>query len=346
MELRPLGDNGPKLSRIGLGCMGMSDFPPRPGSRGGARDAESIATIEAALDAGVNFINTGDFYGMGHNETLVARALAGRRDQAFLSVKCGVQRSPAGAFLGLDVRPASIKNFCAYSLQRLDVEVIDLYQPGRLIPSVPLEETVGAVVDLIKEGNVRHLGLTEVTGDQLRRAHAIHPVAAVEVEYSLAARHIEQDVIPVARELGVSVVAYSVVAEGLLTGAIKGPLAPGDPRNFMPRFQGAALAKNLEKVAELERLAAAKGLTPSQLAVAWVLSRGDDIVALVGMSRRARLPENLAALDVALTAADVSALDRLFAPGAIVGDRYPPQVSRQWRPREGGGAFEGFGAVE
>ncbi|MBY6239860.1 aldo/keto reductase [Methylosinus sp. Sm6] len=329
MKIHRLGKNGPELPALGLGCMGMSPMRPQPGRRD--EDAESVATIRAALDAGVRMVNTGDFYGMGHNELLLREALRGRRDQAFLSVKFGMMIAPNGRPLGLDVGPRAAKNFCSYSLQRLDTDVIDLYQPGRIPTSTPIEDTVGAIADLIAEGKVRHLGLSEVTGEQLRRAHAVHPVTAVEVELSLAGRAAEGDLLPVARELGVGVVAYSVAAQGLLTGAIQGPLPAHDARNWTPRFQGEALAKNLHIVAQFTAFAASRGWTPTQLAAAWVLAQGEDIVALVGMSSRERIQENLAAADIELSSDDLAALDRMFSPGAIVGDRYAPQVLEMWR---------------
>ena len=331
MRTRRLGKDGPLLPALGLGCMGMSPLRPQPGRQGAATDAESVATIQAALDAGIRLVNTGDFYGMGHNELLLREALRGRRDQAFLSVKFGMMIAPDGMPLGLDVSPRAAKNFCSYSLQRLGTDMIDLYQPGRIPVSAPIEETVGAIAELIKEGKVRHLGLSEVTGAQLRRAHAVHPVTAVEIEYSLAGRAIEDDLLPVARELGVGIVAYSVAAQGLLTGAIKGPLPVHDARNSTPRFQGKALAENLKLVAEFEKFAAAKGCTPTQLAAAWVIAQGDDIVALIGMTNRKRIAENLAAGDLTFTREELAALDRMFAPGAVAGDRYAPQVLQMWR---------------
>jgi aryl-alcohol dehydrogenase-like predicted oxidoreductase len=312
MKMRQLGARGPAVSAIGLGCMRMA-----------SRD-DGIATIRAALDAGINLLDTGDFYGMGHNEMLVGRALEGRRDDAVLSVKFGAMRSPTGAFLGFDGRPKAVKNFAAYSLQRLGVDVIDIYQPGRVDPDVPIEDTVGAIADLIQEGKVRYLGLSEAGVAHLRRAHAVHPVTALEIEYSLATRMIEPEILPAARELGIGIVAYGVVSQGLLLGTIEGPLPPGDPRaQLFPRFQGDNLLHNLQRVAVLKELAAAKGLSPAQVAIAWVLSRGDDIVPLIGMSRPSRLPENLAPLDLELTPADLATLDEAFAPGAILGDRQP-----------------------
>jgi aryl-alcohol dehydrogenase-like predicted oxidoreductase len=270
-------------------------------------------------------LNTGDFYGMGHNEMLIGRALKGRRrDDAVISVKFGAQRSPTGAFLGFDTRPAAVKNFAAYSLKRLGVDVIDMYQPARIDPSVPVEDTVGAIADLIEEGKVRYLGLSEANAEHLRRAHAVHPVSALEIEYSLATRLIEPEILPTARELGVGIVAYSVVAQGLLLGTIEGPLPADDPRGHLfPRFQGDNLLHNLERVAVLKELAAAREASPAQVAIAWVLSRGDDIVPLIGMSRPGRLPENLATVDMQLSPGELAMLDEAFAPGAIAGDRQP-----------------------
>lgn len=318
MQTRQLGKQGPMVSALGLGCNGMSLRRPR-------NDEESIATIQAALDAGFSLLNTADFYGMGHNETIIGRAIKGRRDQAFISVKCGMMMSPTGHVLGLDGRPAAVKNFASYSLQRLGVDVIDLYQPCRVDPAVPYEETIGAVADLIKDGKVRYLGVSEVGAEHLRRAHAIHPVSALEIEYSLACRFIENEILPAARELGISVIPYRALADGLLSGALKsepvGRLVP-------PRLQGENFTHNVAAVAKLVEFAKAKGCSPAQLAVAWLLSRGDDIVPLVGMSTRARLPENLAVLDIQLDAADRAALDSMFAPGAIIGERYPALVQK------------------
>ena len=322
MHMRTLGKLGPTVSAVGLGCMGMSDFY---GSKATRNDAESRATIQAALDAGVTLFNTGDFYGTGHNELLLGRALAGRRDQVVISVKFGVLRSPTGGFLGLDCRPVAVKNFAAYSLQRLGVEVIDVYQPARVDPAVPLEETVGAVADLIKEGKVRYLGVSEMSADQLRRANAVHPVIALEIEYSLATRVIEAEILPVARTLGVGIVAYGALSRGLLTDTFDAAFAAGDFRAHAPRFQGENLAHNLRLVAALKLIAARVGCTVAQLAIAWVLARGEDIVALIGTSKRARLSENLKALAVTLTAQDLAELDAVFVPGAMAGDRYDAQ---------------------
>ncbi|MCU1322994.1 MAG: hypothetical protein JWM43_2643 [Acidobacteriaceae bacterium] len=311
MEYRKLGKNGPSVSSLGLGCMRMSGVAGRRPSSGPDGDQESIATIRAALDAGINLLDTGDFYGMGHNELLVSKAIEGRRDQAFLSVKFGAQRSPSGAFLGADLRANSVKNFAAYSLQRLNVDVIDLYQPGRLDPSIPVEETIGAIADLIHDGKVRFLGLSEVSAEQLRKAHRVHPVAALQIEYSLASRFIEREILPTARELGIAIVAYNVTAQGLLTGGLSESSA----------FGKANLRQNLQTVSTLDVMAKAKGCTPTQLSIVWLLLRGDDVVPIVGMSRRSRLPENLAAIDIRLNADELALLDRAFTPGAIVGQR-------------------------
>ncbi len=275
----------------------------------------------------------------GASEMLVGKAIRDRRDQAFVSVKFGALRSAAGPFLGFDCRPNAVKNFCAYSLRRLGVEVIDLYQPARVDPGVPVEDTIGAVADLIKEGKVRRLGVSEYNAAQLRRAHAIHPVAALEIEYSLASRFIEAEILPTARELGVSVAAYSVITpKGLLTGDMPPQLAPGDERAAFPRFQGENLKKNIAAVDGLKRVADAKGATPAQIAIAWVLAQGSDIVSVIGMSSRKRVPENLKAADIVLLEDDLSQLDALFRPGAIAGGRYPR------RPRSGRGLLRRRGA--
>jgi aryl-alcohol dehydrogenase-like predicted oxidoreductase len=317
-----LGAGGPQLSPLGLGCMRMSGLPAW------RDDAESIATIIAALEAGVSFLDTGDYYGAGHNEMLIAKAISGRREKAFLSVKFGALRSASAQFLGIDVRPAAVKNFAAYSLQRLGVDVIDLYQPGRLDPDLPIEDTVGAVADLIAEGKVRYLGLSEVNAQQLRAAHQVHPVTALQIEYSLASRFIEPEILPTARELGIGVVAYGVTGHGLLTATTADAPPPWDQRANSPRFQGENFTRNLQTVHALQELAQRKHCSPTQLALAWVLSRGPDILALVGMSRRSRIPENIAALDIILTDAERAELDRVFAPGAIAGDRYSPEMMR------------------
>ena len=326
MDLRQLGRQGPTVSALGLGCMRMTAMR---GADPAGGDAEGVATIHAALDAGISLLNTGDFYGMGANEMLVGRAIGDRREQAFVSVKFGALRSPTGAALGFDCRPQAVKNFCSYSLRRLGVDVIDLYQPARVDPNVPIEDTIGAVADLIKDGKVRYLGASELNAEQLRRAHAVHPVSALEIEYSLASRFIEDEILPTARELGVGIVAYSVVTQGLLTGAVSAEPPPGDVRRMFPRFQGDNLQKNLAAVAALRAVAEAKGRTLAQVAIAWVLAQGSDIVPIIGMSNRSRVPENLAALEVELTGGDLETLDEAFGPGAIAGYRYPEAARGQ-----------------
>lgn len=321
MKMIRLGRNGPQVSALGLGCGGMSQQKPR-------NDEDSLATLQAALDAGMSFLDTADFYGMGHNESLIAQAIKGRREQAFLSVKFGMMMSPSGAFLGLDGRPNSVKNFASYSLQRLGVDEIDLYQPGRADPAVPYEDTIGAVAELVQEGKVRYLGVSEVGADALRCAHNVHPVTALEIEYSLACRFIEPKILPVVRELGIGIVAYRVLADGLLSGVITSEPTGGNTRLRSPRLTGENVVHNVAVAAFLTEMAATKGYTPAQIAVAWLLSRGEDIVPLVGMSRPARLPENLATLDIAFSVNELAALDRAFAPGAIIGDRYPAFVQK------------------
>ena len=312
-----LGLNGPLVSKLGLGCMRMS---PVWGSKG-QDESESIATIHTALDNGINFLNTGDFYGAGHNELLVGKAIKGRRDDAFISVKFGAIFYN-NQWLGLDLRPAAIKNFINYSLVRLGIDTIDLYQPCRLDGSVPVEEVIGTVADLITEGKVRYLGVSEITAGQLRKAHSVHPVTALEIGYSLADRQIEQDLLPTARELGVGVVAFANTAEGLLTGDMKAPLPEGSYQHHFPRFQGDNLIKNLATVELLKQMAAQKGYTPAQLAIAWVNAQGDHMMPLVSMSRRARLPENMDAMQIRFTTAEMDLLNTHFAPGAIVGGTY------------------------
>ncbi|GEP50720.1 oxidoreductase [Flavobacterium noncentrifugens] len=312
-----LGHNGPFVSKLGLGCMRMSSV------WGGATpdETESIATIHQALDSGINFLNTGDFYGAGHNEMLIGKAIRGRRDDAFISVKFGAIFHN-GQWLGMDLRPIAIKNFINYSLTRLGIETIDLYQPSRMDGSVPVEDIIGTVADLVKEGKVRHIGVSEITADQLRKANNVHPVSALEIGYSLAERQIENELLPTARELGIPVVAFANTAEGLLTGDLKAPLAANDYRNHFSRFQGEDLIHNLEKVKVLKQLASDKGVTPTQVAIAWVNRQGDHIMPLVSMSRRSRLPENIAAMDIAFTPEEMNALNTTFAVGAITGGTY------------------------
>ncbi|CAG5008368.1 1-deoxyxylulose-5-phosphate synthase YajO [Dyadobacter sp. CECT 9275] len=312
-----LGKNGPLVSKLGLGCMRMSAVWGGPTND----ENEGIATIQSALDKGINFLNTGDFYGSGHNELLVGKAIKGRREDAFISVKFGAIFYN-NQWLGLDLRPVSIKNFINYSLVRLGIDTIDLYQPCRLDNSVPVEDVVGTVADLIKEGKVRYLGVSEITADQLRKANSVHPVTALEIGYSLADRQIENDLLPTARELGIGVVAFANTAEGLLTGEMTAPLSANSYLNHFSRFQGENLIRNLEKVEVLKQMAREKGYTPAQLAIAWVNTQGDDIMPLVSMSRRARLPENIEAMKIEFTDSEKDFLATQFAPGAILGGTY------------------------
>ncbi|ATP55638.1 aldo/keto reductase [Pedobacter ginsengisoli] len=312
-----LGQNGPLVSKLGLGCMRMSSVwgGPTPD------ETESIATINAALDSGINFLNTGDFYGAGHNELLVGKAIKGRRDDAFISVKFGAFFHN-GQWLGLDLRPVAIKNFINYSLTRLGIETIDLYQPCRMDGSVPVEDIIGTVADLIKEGKVRYVGVSEITPEQLRHANQVYPISALEIGYSLADRQIENELLPVAKELNIAVAAFANTAEGLLTGDMKAPLAADDHHLHFSRFQGDNLVKNLEKVDALKALANDKQVTPTQVAIAWVNVQGDHIMPLVSMSRRARLTENAVAMDIVFTHAEMELLNTIFAHGAIAGGTY------------------------
>jgi aryl-alcohol dehydrogenase-like predicted oxidoreductase len=324
MQYRALGKTGPTTSAIGLGCMGMS------GMYGPSDRAEGIATIHAALDAGVTLIDTGDFYGMGHNEMLIAEALRGvARDRYQLSVKFGAQREPSGAWLGYDARPQAVKTWLAYSLQRLGVDHIDVYRPARLDPAVPIEDTVGAIADMVKAGYVRHIGLSEVGSETIRRAAAVHPIADLQIEYSLISRRIEEGVLQTVRELGVAVTAYGVLSRGLISGHWNAAgRGQGDFRTLSPRFQAGAVEHNLALVEALRQVAEARGVTVAQIAIAWVLSRGEDIVPVIGARRRDRLVEALASLEVTLTAQDLAAIEQAVPKGAAVGDRYAtPQMA-------------------
>ena len=319
MNTRALGSTGPQVSAIGLGCMGMSDL------YGPADDAESIATIRAALDAGITLLDTGDFYGMGANELLIRDALRGRsRDDVLISVKFGALRDPAGGWNGNDGRPAAVKNFLAYTLRRLGTDHVDVYRPARVDPAVPIEETVGAIAELIDAGYVRHLGLSEAGAETLRRAHAVHPVADLQIEYSLISRGIERDILPTARELGVGVTAYGVLSRGLISGhwSRDRDTTAGDFRNFVPRFSRENLDRNLALADALREVAEARGATAAQAAIAWVLSRGEDIVALIGARRRDQLEEALGALEVELSAEDLDRIEQAVPLGAAAGDRY------------------------
>ncbi|MFF4530297.1 aldo/keto reductase [Streptomyces sp. NPDC001407] len=323
MQHRTLGTTGPQVSALGLGAMGMSAL------YGDADRAESIATIHAALDAGVTLIDTGDFYGMGHNELLINEALrtapAGTRERALTSVKFGALRTVEGGFTGVDGSPNAVKNFAAYSLQRLGTDHIDIYRLARLDPNVPIEETVGAIAELVEAGHVRHIGLSEVNSETIRRAAAVAPIADLQIEYSLISRGIEHDILPTLRELGIGLTAYGVLSRGLISGHFTRDrqLAANDFRGRSPRFQGENLQHNLDLVDALREVAESKGATVAQTAIAWVLSRGEDIVPLVGARRRDRLTEALGALDVQLGEADLAAIERAVPAGAAAGDRYP-----------------------
>jgi aryl-alcohol dehydrogenase-like predicted oxidoreductase len=316
-----LGRGGPEVSRAGLGLMGMS------GIYGAADEQESVATIRAALDAGITLLDTGDFYGMGHNELLLSRVLREvPRDSVFVQVKFGGQRDPSGRFIGHDASPAAVKNYLSYSLTRLGTDYIDLYQPARLDPHVPIEDTVGAIAEMIEAGYVRHLGLSEVGADTIRRAHAIHPVRELQIEYSLMSRGIEAEILPVLRELGISVTAYGILSRGLLNRETA-RLAEGDPRARFPRFQGGNLERNLELLDALEKIADQRGVSAAQLAIAWVAAQGEDIIPLIGTKRRTRLAEALTALDLRLTPAELDAIGAAVPDGQVAGTRYDaPQM--------------------
>jgi aryl-alcohol dehydrogenase-like predicted oxidoreductase len=318
METTTLGRGGPVVSRAGLGLMGMS------GIYGQADDQESMATIHAAVDAGITLLDTGDFYGMGHNELLLRDAMRHGipRDSVFIQVKFGGQRDPSGAFVGQDASPAMVKSSLAYTLTRLGTDYVDLYQPARLDPRVPIEETVGAVAEMIAAGYVRYLGLSEMGVDTIRRAHAVHPVAALQIEYSLMSRGIERTILPTVRELGIGVTAYGILSRGLLSSGTA-RLADNDPRARFPRFRAENHARNLELLAALETIADAKGVTAAQLAIAWVASRGDDIIPLIGTKRRNRLAEALYALtDLTLSADELAAIEAAVPAEAVAGERY------------------------
>ncbi|GGW41344.1 aldo/keto reductase [Streptomyces griseoloalbus] len=328
MDTRPLGTTGPQVSALGLGCMGMSAL------YGDADRSEAVATVHAALEAGVTLLDTGDFYAMGHNEMLIGEALrtapAGLREQALTSVKFGALRDPDGNWGGVDGRPAAVRNFAAYSLQRLGVDHIDVYRIARADPDVPIEETVGAIAELVEKGYVRHIGLSEVGADTIRRAAATAPISDLQIEYSLVSRAIEEQILPTTRELGIGVTAYGVLSRGLISGHFNADrtLAVNDFRAHSPRFQGDNLRHNLTLVEALREVAEHKGVSVAQIAIAWVLSRGEDIVPLVGARTRERLTESLGALDVTLDAADLAAIERAVPAGSAAGDRYPaPQMA-------------------
>ena len=316
LPTRKLGAHGPEVSAIALGCMGMS------GMYGQADENESVATIHAALDAGVNLLDTGDFYGMGHNEMLIGRALRewGSRDRALLSVKFGALRGPDNAWIGVDTRPAAMKNFLAYSLRRLGVDYIDIYRPARLDPQVPIEETVGAIADLIQAGYIRYLGLSEVGVETIRRAHAVHPVTDLQIEYAIVSRSPEEKIFPALEEMGIGVTAYGVLSRGLLSGSK--PSGKGDFRSFLPRYSGDNFERNQKLIADLNAFASAKGITASQLVIAWVLARGGSMVPVLGARKRTQLAETLGALHVSLSSDELAELERIVPSNRVAGTRY------------------------
>ena len=311
---RQLGAAGPNVSAVALGCMAMS------GMYGASDDSESIATIHEALDSGIHLLDTGDFYGMGHNEMLIGRALRDRRDQALISVKFGAQRSPDGTWIGYDARPAAVKTWLAYTLRRLGVDHIDIYRPARLDPKVPIEDTVGAIKEMIDAGYVRYAGLSEVGPETIRRAAAVHPICDLQIEYSLISRSPERTIFPALKELGIGVTAYGILSRGLLSESKV--QAQGDIRNRFPRFHGENLQQNQRLVAVLKDFAARKGVTPVQLAIAWVLAKGDFIVPLIGARTRRQLRESLGGFSLQLSASDLVQLEEAVPPSAVAGTRY------------------------
>jgi aryl-alcohol dehydrogenase-like predicted oxidoreductase len=317
---RQLGSTGPSVFPIALGCMGMS------GMYGPADERESIATIHAALDHGVTLLDTGDFYGAGHNEMLIGRALRDRRDKALLSVKFGGLRAPGGGWTGVDTRPVAVGNFLTYTLTRLGVDHVDIYRPARLDPAVPIEETIGAIADLVKAGYVRAIGLSEVGAEIIRRAQAVHPIADLQIEYSLISRAPEERIFPLLEELGIGVTAYGVLSRGLLSGSR--PSAPTDFRAHLPRFSGENRERNGQLIEVLRRIAAGKGLAPSQLAIAWVLAKGQSIVPVIGARTRAQLSESLGALQVTLSPAELSEIEEAVPASAVAGTRYDERQMR------------------
>jgi len=322
MKYTTLGKTGPKVSQVGLGCMGMS------GMYGPSDRAESIATVHAALEAGVTLLDTGDFYGMGHNELLLAEALKDRdRDSYQLSVKFGAQRDPSGGWIGFDARPSAVKTALCYTLQRLGVDHIDVYRPARLDPNVPIEDTVGAIADMVKAGFVRHIGLSEVGADTIRRAASVHPIVDLQIEYSLMSRGPEDEILPTCRDLGIDITAYGVLSRGLLSGSWrKDATAASDFRTHGPRFQGDNVDRNMALAEALKAVAAERGMTATQAAIAWVAAQGDDIVPLIGARKRSQLSESLGALDCALTEGDLARIESAVPKGSAAGTRYAEQM--------------------
>lgn len=325
MQKRRLGKNGPEISLLGLGCMGMSDV------YGQADLADSVATIFDAIDAGVTFIDTGDFYGMGDNEMLLRKVFHSRsRKDMVVSLKFGAMRDPSNRIIGVDARPNSVKNFLAYSLRRLHTDYVDIYRPSRVDPTVPIEDTVGAIADMVKAGYVRYIGLSEAGSETIRRANAVHPIVDVQIEYSLFSRGIESSILPTCRELGIAITAYGVLSRGLLGGQwTKDRVTnPGDFRSRAPRFSGENLQKNLALVDALKAIARELGVTVSQLAIAWVLSRGSDIFPVIGSRTPAQFKDSLGALTISLSSADILRIENAAPAGSVAGERYaPPQMA-------------------
>jgi aryl-alcohol dehydrogenase-like predicted oxidoreductase len=321
MQKVALGSLGLKVSRLGLGCMGMSDF------YGTTDDAESIATVHLALDRGIDFLDTADMYGPFKNEVLVGKAIHGRRNEVLLATKFGNQRTPDGKFLGVNGRPEYVRACCEGSLQRLNVDVIDLYYQHRVDPKTPIEDTVGAMAELVQQGKVRYLGLSEAAPATIRRAHRVHPISALQTEYSLWTRDPEGDILATVRELGIGFVAYSPLGRGFLTGEFKRPedIPENDFRRFNPRFQGDNFYRNLDLVRHIESIAKSKNATPAQIALAWVMAQGEDIVPIFGAKKRSRIEENLKAIEIGLTVAELQEIDRLLPQGGTAGTRYPEQ---------------------